>query len=391
MARAIGEHLAWLRLHNYSPRTVRMRDFYLNAFAAWLEERGVTRPTDVTKPMLERYQRHLFHQRKVDGKPLSFSFQHQHLCALRGFFRWAARQNRILYNPASELEPPRRVRRLPRHVLTVSEVEQVLAQPDVTDPLGLRDRAMLETLYSTGMRRSELCGLTLVDLDSERGTVLIRQGKGQRDRMVPIGERAIAWVDRYLAEVRPHLVVEPDPGVLFLASTGEAVGPDWLSRITHRYVDRAALGKQGSCHLLRHTMATLMLEGGADVRYIQEMLGHARLETTEVYTHVAIRQLKAVHTATHPGATLSRHRMLQTRRPRRSGAHRNSQEARSGMAPTADTLGAAGSRRALHPLPFAARPPRLRAAPERPPGGRRGGAGDRSDLSSPEGHRVRYL
>ena len=308
MARAIAEHLAWLRLHNYSPRTVRMRDFYLNAFAAWLEERGVTRPTDVTKPMLERYQRHLFHQRKVDGKPLSFSFQHQHLCALRGFFRWAARQNRILYNPASELEPPRRVRRLPRHVLTVGEVEQVLAQPDVTDPLGLRDRAMLETLYSTGMRRSELCGLTLVDLDSERGTVLIRQGKGQRDRMVPIGERAIAWVDRYVAEVRPHLVVEPDPGVLFLASTGEAVGPDWLSRITHRYVDRAALGKQGSCHLLRHTMATLMLEGGADVRYIQEMLGHARLETTEVYTHVAIRQLKAVHTATHPGATLRRHR-----------------------------------------------------------------------------------
>ena len=256
MARAIAEHLAWLRLHNYSPRTVRMRDFYLNAFAAWLEERGVTRPTDVTKPMLERYQRHLFHQRKVDGKPLSFSFQHQHLCALRGFFRWAARQNRILYNPASELEPPRRVRRLPRHVLTIGEVEQVLAQPDVTDPLGLRDRAMLETLYSTGMRRSELCGLTLVDLDSERGTVLIRQGKGQRDRMVPIGERAIAWVDRYVAEVRPHLVVEPDPGVLFLASTGEAVGPDWLSRITHRYVDRAALGKQGSCHLLRHTMAT---------------------------------------------------------------------------------------------------------------------------------------
>jgi integrase/recombinase XerD len=308
MARAIGEHLAWLRLHNYSPRTVRMRDFYLNAFAQWLEERGVTRPTDVTKPMLERYQRHLFHQRKVaDGKPLSFSFQHQHLCALRGFFRWAARQNRILYNPASELEPPRRVHRLPRHVLTVSEVEQVLAQPDVTDPLGLRDRAMLETLYSTGMRRSELCGLTLVDLDAERGTVLIRQGKGQKDRMVPIGERAIAWVDRYVAEVRSQLVVEPDPGVLFLAATGEAVGPDWLSRITHRYVDRAALGKQGSCHLLRHTMATLMLEGGADVRYIQEMLGHARLETTEVYTHVAIRQLKAVHTATHPGATLRRH------------------------------------------------------------------------------------
>jgi integrase/recombinase XerD len=138
--------------------------------------------------------------------------------------------------------------------------------------------------------------------------VLIRQGKGQKDRMVPIGERAIAWVDRYVAEVRSQLVVEPDPGVLFLAATGEAVGPDWLSRITHRYVDRADLGKQGSCHLLRHTMATLMLEGGADVRYIQQMLGHARLETTEVYTHVAIRQLKAVHTATHPGATLRHHR-----------------------------------------------------------------------------------
>jgi integrase/recombinase XerD len=126
--------------------------------------------------------------------------------------------------------------------------------------------------------------------------------------MVPIGERAIAWVDRYVSEVRPQLTVEPDEGVLFLAATGEAIGLDWLSRLVHRYVDAAGTGKEGSCHLLRHTMATLMLEGGADVRYIQQMLGHARLETTEVYTHVAIRQLKAVHTATHPGATLRHHR-----------------------------------------------------------------------------------
>jgi integrase/recombinase XerD len=308
MHRAISEFCEWMRMTNYAERTAETRQVYLTWFAAWLEERGITRPAEVTKPILERYQRSLYHHRKQDGRPLSFRFQYAQLVALRTFFRWAARTNRLLYNPASELELPRLEHRLPQHVLTVSEVETVLSTADVATPLGIRDRAIMEVLYSTGMRRMELIGLHLVDLDSERGTIRIRQGKGHKDRMVPVGERAVAWGDRYLAEVRPGYVVEPDEGTLFLSAEGGAFTPNRLSALVHGYVDRAGIGKQGSCHLFRHSCATLMLEGGADIRYIQQLLGHADLSTTQIYTQVSIRRLQQVHAATHPSAVLARRR-----------------------------------------------------------------------------------
>jgi integrase/recombinase XerD len=125
-------------------------------------------------------------------------------------------------------------------------------------------------------------------------------GKGKKDRMIPIGDRALAWTEKYLNDVRPSIVVEPDEGWLFLTKEGTQLIADHLSSLVKGYVEAANTGKTGACHLFRHTMATLMLEGGADVRYIQQMLGHSRLETTEVYTHVSIRTLKAVHSATHP-------------------------------------------------------------------------------------------
>ena len=225
---------------------------------------------------------------------------------MRAFFKWAARANHLLYNPASELELPKLEHRLPKAVLTASEADQVLNQPDTADPLGVRDRAILEVFYSTGMRRSELLGLGRYDLDVDRGTVMVRQGKGRKDRMIPIGERALAWIDRYVTEVRPELAVEPDDGTLFLTNEGTPFTPSRMTQLVRGYVVAADLGKSGACHLFRHTMATLMLEGGADVRFIQQMLGHAKLETTQIYTQVSIRKLKEIHTATHPGAQLGR-------------------------------------------------------------------------------------
>jgi integrase/recombinase XerD len=307
MAARSAEYLEWMRTKNYSERTVENRAVYLAFFLQWAEDRGVTKPVEVTRPILERYQRHLYHLRKPNGRPLSFRSQYSRLVPVRAFFKWLARQNHLLYNPASELELPRLEHRLPKHVLTASEAEAVLAQPDTDDALGLRDRALLETLYSTGMRRMELAGLALYDLDVERGTLMIRQGKGKKDRMVPIGERALAWIEKYLGDVRPRLVVEPDEGVLFLTSTGEVFTPNRLTQLVRDYVTAAAIGKTGACHLFRHTMATLMLEHGADIRFIQQMLGHAKLETTQIYTQVSIRKLKEIHTATHPGAKLERH------------------------------------------------------------------------------------
>jgi integrase/recombinase XerD len=135
---------------------------------------------------------------------------------------------------------------------------------------------------------------------------MVRQGKGKKDRMVPIGERAIAWIARYLNEARPQLVMPPDPGTLFLTQEGEEISTHRLSQLVRDYVAEADLGKTGACHLFRHTCAALMLEGGADIRYIQEMLGHVELSTTQIYTQVSIRKVKAVDTLTHPSAKLSR-------------------------------------------------------------------------------------
>jgi integrase/recombinase XerD len=302
--RRFGE---WQAEKNYSPRTIENREVAVRYFIAWAAIRGLSRPHDITKPILERYQRHLFLHRKKDGEPLSARSQIAFTTPIRAFFKWLARHNHILYNPASELEMPRQERRLPRHILTVAEAEAVLAMPDLKAPIGIRDRAMLETLYSTGMRRMELINLKLYDIDAERGTVMVRQGKGKKDRMIPIGVRALAWIAKYRDDVRPELASGADDGALFLTTLGEAFMPNRLTQLVREYVDAAQTGKRGSCHLFRHTMATLMLENGADIRFIQAMLGHAELSTTQIYTQVSIRMLKEIHTATHPGRPIAAH------------------------------------------------------------------------------------
>jgi integrase/recombinase XerD len=253
--------------------------------------------------MLDAYQRALYYRRKPNGQPLSFRAQEQRLVPIRTFFRYLARANRILYNPASELELPKVEQRLPRAVLSAPEAERVLALPDLSQPLGVRDRAMLELFYATGVRRGELANLRVFDLDAERATLMVRQGKGRRDRMIPVGERAAAWCVRYLQDARPKLVLEPDEGVLFLTVDGGSFSGERLSQLARSYVRRSGVGKPGACHLFRHTMATVMLEGGADIRYIQQMLGHADLSSTQIYTQISLRTLQAIHAATHPGAS----------------------------------------------------------------------------------------
>ncbi len=211
-------------------------------------------------------------------------------------------------NPASELELPRTEQRLPRHVLHVAEVEQVINAIDINEPtgLGVRDRAMLEALYSTGMRRGELVALRIDDVDLREGTVFIRLGKGKKDRVVPIGERACAWIQKYLYTIRPNYLEGEDTGTLFLAKHGGGMDGKQLSGIVKKAIERAALERfqdthpNAACHLLRHACATHMLENGADIRYIQALLGHADLSTTQVYTRVSILKLKEVHEATHP-------------------------------------------------------------------------------------------
>ena len=294
-------YLNHLAEKNYSVSTIEIREEQLRYFLKWCEERAITKPRQLDRAILEGYQRSLFYYRKANGEPLATSSQHVRIVHLRHWMQWMLKQGHILYNPAALLELPRLEKRLPKAILTAKEAEVVLAVPDVTTTLGLRDRAILETFYSTGMRRMELANLHLQDVDFERETVTIRQGKGKKDRVVPIGERALEWIRKYLDTSRPKLTGTKDDGTLFLSTLGQPLVLDRLSQLVKECVDAAGIGKRGSCHMFRHTAATLMLENGADIRIIQQLLGHVKLDTTQIYAQVSIRQLKAVHTATHPG------------------------------------------------------------------------------------------
>jgi integrase/recombinase XerD len=294
-----------LRVRGISPNTIVHYEWEISGFILWCHERGLMRPGEVSRPIFERYQRFLYQYRTTHGRPLSFRSQYKRLAAPKYFFRWLAKQGYLPSSPASDLDMPRLGRRLPRQILTASEAERVLAQPDLTDPVGIRDRAILETFYSTGIRRGELVRLKLYDIGFEKGTLMIREGKGQKDRVIPIGERALKWLEKYLMDVRPHLLVPPDEGVVFLTYMGVPFNPDALGHEMKKYILASGVGKEGACHIFRHTMATLMLDGGADIRYVQEMLGHTKLDTTTIYTQVSIDKLKKIHDATHPGARLT--------------------------------------------------------------------------------------
>lgn len=298
-------YLDWLRVRHYSETTLVTSEYQLKSFIEWAFDRGVSRPIEVTKPMLEAHQRWLFYYRKANGKPLGPSTQLTRLVVLKGLFKWLTRQDVIPSNPASEIELPRKDRRLPRDILSERQIEKVMAQPDVTEVLGLRDRTMMEVLYSTGLRRHELAKLSLFDIDEERGVVTVRLGKGRKDRMVPIGERALHWLGRYLENSRPEIVVPPDTGTLFLSELGAPLTLLRISNLMRGYILAADVSKRGAVHIFRHSMATLLLEGGADIRAIQEILGHAKLDTTSIYTRVSIEGLRKVHAACHPGASLN--------------------------------------------------------------------------------------
>jgi len=300
ITRYLQHFLAWSAAMNYSGETNKKRDDSIQRFILWCDQRNLQSPQEITKPVLERYRRYLYHYRKTDGEPLSFSTQHSLLAPLKAFFKWLAKENHILYNPASEFELPRVPKRLPKHILSIAEIESVLNHTSLFGPIGIRDRAIMETFYSTGTRKMELVNLKLNDLDLVRGTVTIFEGKWRKDRVVPIGDRACAWVRKYKEEVRPDLVNDEDNGYLFLTEYGEPMLKNRVSDLVKRYLDAVGIDKPGACHLFRHSMATHMLENGADIRYIQMILGHVNLSSTEIYTQVSIKKLKEVHALTHP-------------------------------------------------------------------------------------------
>jgi integrase/recombinase XerD len=303
--RAFAQHTTAVGL---AASTADTRAKNLTLFVQWAHERGIRAPAEVTRPVLQRYQRHLYLARKKDGMPLSLASQYARIGSVIVFFKWLTRQNHILSNPAADLETHRPRNGLPKLLLSVAQVEATLNATPTHTPRGIRDRAMLEVLYSSGIRKGELMRLQLNDLDLERGTLMVRQGKGRKDRLVPLGARACAWVRRYLLEVRPELLAGDASALntVFLSDWGGVFEEDRLFRVVRGYMLQAGI-ENGNCHAFRHACATHMLEGGADLRHIQIILGHSQLSTTEIYTHVAIDKLIAVHAATHPAKATREH------------------------------------------------------------------------------------
>lgn len=291
----------WLVHHKNLGHTLQTLDTHfkwIRLFLRWCGDRDLELVNQVTRFDIEDYQKSLLvsagNQNKSTLKPIT---RGNRLRSVRIFFRWLSKKRILVYNPAADIELPKVVRTAPRDILTVPEVEKILSACNLKFKMGIRNRAILETFYSTGIRRNELRYLKPEDIDFTEGILTVKEGKGGKQRLVPIGKRALSWIRKYREEVRCQAPLNHEPW-LFLSGTGKSVSD--LTSIAWEIMNKAGVKKEGACHLFRHTMATMMLKNGADIRIVQEILGHAKVQTTQRYTHLCIDHLKQVHTKTHP-------------------------------------------------------------------------------------------
>ena len=287
-----------LRLR-FAPSTAANYSRSVEALLAWLDARGIGL-AEVRSEDLEAYQRELFTRRKKDGKPHSLGWQANQITAVKSLFRFLYKRLLILRDPAASLECPRMEKRLPRSILSKDEVRRLLAAVRVRSPRDLRDRAILEILYATGIRYSELAKLTPYDVDTEDRILRVIQGKRRKDRHVPLTTAAARAIEAYLVNGRPQLVSGGKAPYLFLSDKGGLLHDAILNGRIRMWAKKAGIKKHVTCHTFRHTVATHLLRARADIRHIQALLGHASLATTERYTRVEISDLKRVIARAHP-------------------------------------------------------------------------------------------
>lgn len=298
----IAKFREYILQKGYSPKTADEYGDYVFYFADWLRTScNKTEPSEVTKQDAFSFQTHLFNYRTRKNTPLTLSTQGKRLRAVRCFFRFLAKTDIVLYDPTASLELPREEEGLPRGILSRPEVKRLLDKPDASTLMGLRDKAILELFYSTAIRLSELINIRLIDLDLERNTLKVK-GKFAKERVVPVGSFARRYLTEYIEKVRPKLLKDKRISNIFLSIRGgRALEKSSVNALVRKYVKAAKIRKHNiNCHSLRHSCATHMLEAGCDIRYIQELLGHRSLETTQIYTRVVIPGLKKVHQKTHP-------------------------------------------------------------------------------------------
>lgn len=291
--------LASLRLRGFSLATIDNYTDQLRQFGRWLTAQRLSDLRQVSKALVSKYET------DVRALPVARETQALRLRAIKRLFEHLVQEGTLLINPTEGVREVSRKHKLPRPVLSVNEVSRLIAAADVGQVYGLRDRALMETLYSSAMRIGELERLRVGDMNLELKTLRIH-GKGSRSRVVPLGETALHWVLRYLAEARPHLVERrPYERALFVVRGGRPVSQAYVRELLVQYQALAGIKKRVHPHGLRHACATHLMQGGADIRAIQELLGHARLETTAIYTRVTPMEIKATHRRYHPGGSRS--------------------------------------------------------------------------------------
>jgi len=264
----------------------------LRQFAAWLETHDGRDLLAADQALIQDYLAHKFRARARASTAARL------LSSLKRFYRHAVRQNQITVDPTLRIEAPKLPRSLPK-TLTEADVESLLAAPALDQPLGLRDRAMLEVLYASGLRVSELVTLKTPQISRDMGVVRVL-GKGSKERLVPLGEEALGWLERYLREARPQLLGQRVSDALFVTARAAAMTRQSFWHLIKRYSAQAGLNKPISPHTLRHAFATHLLNHGADLRVVQLLLGHSDISTTQIYTHVARERMKQLHAKHHP-------------------------------------------------------------------------------------------
>lgn len=294
----IGQFAEWLLATNYAVRT---RDNYvrdIERFIEWLRETTLINTLqEVTPAVVQQYQIALYHQQEP---ALSVASQYRRLISVQAFFRYLVEHQQLAYNPAASLKLPKLRRKLPQ-VLSKAEARCLIESVNGNEPLAIRDRAILELFYTAGLRRQELLELKLYDIDLAQETIMIRHGKGDSARIIPLSNSAQVALRRYLREVREKFTRGKDVGFLFVSGrSGRKLAGSNIEQLFNRAAKRAGIKRHITAHMLRHSFATHLLKGRADIRQIQKLLGHVCLSSTEIYTKVEVSDLRAVLKRCHP-------------------------------------------------------------------------------------------
>jgi integrase/recombinase XerD len=296
----LARYRAELALRNYSPHTIAKQLAALNLLFRFLAQTDAGDVISLTTGALHDFQRWHFNQPTNRATARGIAYQNRVLAAVKGLFKFLLAENLIARDPAAPLAYAREPQTLPRNVLTPQEARKIIAAPDVQTALGYRDRTILEVLYSTGIRKLELMNLTLADVQLEEELLRINGGKGAKDRVVPLTAVACSFLESYVNAIRPKLLGNKTSRRLFLSQRGRPIARNTLGGIVEKYARLAQIKKRVTCHLWRHSCATHLLQNKANLRHVQEILGHRSLATTERYLHLTITELKAAHVRCHP-------------------------------------------------------------------------------------------